>query len=113
MLEGIRNQREKANPLKVNTITQMPEGAARRNNLALARDEGGPYAPAVVSMLTGLIKVPLLIEILVGGCRAHTPACWGACPTAYVPAKKTRARLPVRPGGLFKRRLDGTLSVGY
>ena len=32
MLEGIRNQREKANPLKVNTIPQMPEGAARRNN---------------------------------------------------------------------------------
>jgi len=30
--EGIRNQREKANPLKVNTIMQMPEGAARRNN---------------------------------------------------------------------------------
>ena len=24
MLEGIRNQREKANPLKVNTISQMP-----------------------------------------------------------------------------------------
>jgi len=32
MLEGSRNQREKANPLKVNTIPQMPEGAARRNN---------------------------------------------------------------------------------
>ena len=32
MLEGIRNQREKANPLKANTIPQMPEGAARRNN---------------------------------------------------------------------------------
>jgi len=24
-----------------------------------------------------------------------------------------RARLPVRPGGLFRRRLDGTLPVGY
>jgi len=24
-----------------------------------------------------------------------------------------RARLPVRPGGLNKRRLDGTLSVSY
>jgi len=24
-----------------------------------------------------------------------------------------RARLPVRPGGLYKRRLDGTLSVSY
>jgi len=24
-----------------------------------------------------------------------------------------RARLPVRPGGLCKRRLDGTLSVSY
>jgi len=30
-------------------------------------------------MLSGLIKVPLLIKILVGGCRPHTPACWGAC----------------------------------
>ena len=28
-------------------------------------------------------------------------------------AQKKKAQLPVRPGGLFRRRLDGTLSVGY
>jgi len=28
-------------------------------------------------------------------------------------AYEPRARLPVRPGGLCRRRLDGTLPVGY